>query len=147
MTRRGIVAATLFAAVASAQQNVQQAPGQTFQKNVIFSVNNPYPSGYVVAFLTVPVGKQLVIETVTFHGVATKTEPLHSLKLQTYVSPNHAAHEVVTTKRSFSATQDIYSAAQSTRIYADPGTGVTIWVLGDLSSGQLAVSGYLVDKP
>ena len=51
------------------------------------------------------------------------------------------------TKRSLGATQDIYSAAQSTRIYADPQPEVKIWVLGDLASGQLAVSGYLVDKP
>ena len=51
------------------------------------------------------------------------------------------------TKRSLGATQDIYSAAQSTRTYADSHPKVKIWVLGDLASGQLAVSGYLVDKP
>lgn len=105
----------------------------------------------------VPVGKQLVIETVTGSFLNTGSDSMPMVTLYTWVGGNPVGHYLSSTKAFQFQTQAgitdyVYQFTSSIRLYGDSGTSVFLraWLPNCISTSYtdqlyLTISGYLVD--
>ncbi|HTG95631.1 MAG TPA: hypothetical protein VL866_23725 [Pyrinomonadaceae bacterium] len=104
----------------------------------------------------VPLGKRLVIEFASINATIGRGEKLRAL-IRGGNGLTDADHAIVMSFQVPVAGQDIFVGAQQMRMYAEPGTTVTILVnrrdaadTGIVSANafiQTSISGYLVDVP
>lgn len=122
----------------------------------VFDVDNPafqpfqihFPLGTDSPQLTVPAGKRLVIEHVT--GNAFSSGDVFWMAVLTTAGGEFASHLFPMTKVGVAPSgNNVYVASAQTRIYADPGTNVSIQpdAIGPPSQRFSSISGYLVDVP
>jgi hypothetical protein len=119
---------------------------QPFQTMVVFNQQPGFNSSQV-DILTVPTGKRLVIEFVTVNTQLPSGQRAVSFQL---VPGGGAAFFLLVNEQPAAVNGDaIFRAAQSLRLYANPGTLVRINLGRSSSLGigqyQVAVSGYLED--
>lgn len=136
-------------------------PHSTSAKNsnaspVEFAPNTPFGETESGGFgepniITVPAGQTLVIETVSLQLDVTPS----GSQLEAFVNYTSGGKSVsVFVPLSFAYTQtsngfDTYTATQPVRLYADPGTSVTLTAFsptGSTGTLFLTLSGYLIGK-
>jgi hypothetical protein len=98
-----------------------------------------------------PAGKRLVIEYVSVRGsgAANDGNGFMQADISTTTNGEFASHRIPLTQDRVQDTH-FYEGAESTRIYADPGTPVQFSVAFQSTTGlfsRATVSGYLVDLP
>lgn len=126
-------------------RDVDSPARQPFQKGIAVTI--PAGTGFESAFFQVPAGKRLVIEYVSNDG---SSSPLQ-MRIATVVASEEVVHRFVTTRLENGIYSPIFVMSQQTRLYADPGTYVTVVLMtpGNQSASLfgVAISGYLVDVP
>ena len=131
-------------------RDVDNPARQPFQQDQVISIHAGTFGGD--ATFTVPKGKRLVIEFVSIHvSYPTGQKPTFAfLQVETANSnkfPNN--HNFVLTFQAPDLNSDVFAGASPTRLYADPGTTVTLSLRRNSSIGEglgsMSVSGYLVD--
>jgi hypothetical protein len=134
-------------------RDVENPARQPFQQELFLST----PDGLLGANdqFTVPSGKRLVIEFVSF----TMNWPAGQLTTRAFINVCNASGNACPVSfyvpASFQATEfggtDFFVASSPTRLYADPGSVVGVAVRRNVTAGTglatVAVSGYLVDAP
>jgi hypothetical protein len=103
-----------------------------------------------VNMYTVPSGKRLVIENVFAH-MRVLAGAFALVSVRTTVGGNAAGAEVPLAPQGTFGRESHFAATQNMRLYADPGTTVTITyarsVTDATGKATFGFSGYLVDKP
>jgi len=121
-------------------RDVDEGALQPFQVSVLAASNS---SGQQAAYFSVPAGKRLVIE-------------YYSAQAQDLQGGNGVGMTLGTSAGGVFAAYIVYVNAtttnqvtQTTRIYADPGTQVQVFVFGPGThcGGLITISGYLVNLP
>jgi hypothetical protein len=113
---------------------------------VFNQANMPLP------LVTVPTGKQLIIEFATVGAFLDSTCSMDAL-IQTTAGGTTALHQLVVTQQGLLGGSLIFAAAQPMRLYADPGTSVLGSVNRDGTScllgggAAMTISGYYVNIP
>jgi len=105
----------------------------------------------VVSF-AVPAGKQLVIENISATLECPIGQDITATQVKTVVNNVEAWHAVFVPKTgTFNNALNLYCGGQRVRVYADPGTTVTVLVLKNISQCQppcgttmVLISGYLL---
>jgi hypothetical protein len=134
-------------------RDVENPARQPFQQELFLST----PDGLLGANdqFTVPSGKRLVIEFVSF----SMTWPAGQVTTRAFINVCNASGNSCPASfylpASFQATEfggsEFFVASSPTRLYADPGTVVSAAVRRNVTAGTglatVAVSGYLVDVP
>jgi len=97
----------------------------------------------------VPANMRLVIENISGMIECHIEQELHGVDVKTRVNSVDAWHSVYVPRIGTKDNLSIYSGGQQTRVYADPGTTVTVLVHRDVSSGSIGInmvflSGYLL---
>ena len=97
---------------------------------------------------TVPTGKRLVIEFVTFAGNVNDGDPF-SGSIDTVVNGEQVRHYFQLHETHTQSGRHMFIDSQTTRIYADPGTDVFAGInfRGDEAFMDASISGYLLDMP
>ena len=99
---------------------------------------------------TVPAGKRLVIEYASYWA-SVGAGDLPFIQIMAAVGGPTIFYAVPVSKVGAQGGGDFFSGAQNLRVYANPGTDVTIQFDRNLSAtpatGRMAFSGYLVDVP
>lgn len=121
---------------------------QPFQAYRVFTESGTNVT--TASFGTVPAGKRLVIEYVSFTGQVPPGEHVELMDISTSVGGNGAQFQMLVNPQPDAVIGDaIFRASQTVKIYADPGTMVTSVVRRSSSAGTasygLSISGYLVD--
>jgi hypothetical protein len=129
---------------------VANPASQPFQAYVSFSIaSGSTSSGPIVLLGVVPPGKRLVIEYVTMLGESGSGKM--AAWISTTVAGVSAQHYLVLTEQGPLYGVPAFAASQPMRVYADPGTEVTGFVIRSdttgTADGNISVSGYLVDVP
>lgn len=116
-------------------------------------LNMDFPSGTNTRTLTafvVPDGKRLVLEYVSANA-SIPTGQLAQVRVSTSLGGMPVSHKLVMFRQLVTSGNDQFSAAQSLRLYADPGTPVQAQCARNSAAGtasaQFTFSGYLVDLP
>lgn len=107
----------------SAQQSSQPAGrSEPFQAEVSFTMTptQPLRNG---AKIFVPEGKRLVIEYATATTRMTSEQGLDQIQIRTTVNGTLVSHPILVTDRG----RGLWVAAQTVKIYADPGTAVDVF--------------------
>ena len=134
-------------------RDVENPARQPFQQELFLST----PDGLLGATeqFTVPSGKRLVIEFVSF----SMTWPGGQVTTRAFINVCNASGNSCPASSylpaSFQATEfggsEFFVASSPTRLYADPGTVVSAAVRRNVTAGEglatVAISGYLVDVP
>jgi hypothetical protein len=131
-------------------RDVDNPARQPFQIGFPFTMNSG--TEQVFQSITVPDGKRLVIEYVSMGSGSVPVGQHLFIILRTFVGGVGAFHYVAVTPQGRLAppnVADTFVASQPMRVYADPGTTVTIQMQRDSGYAacgpNLTVSGYLVD--
>ena len=114
---------------------------QYFQTELSINLNESFVG---VGTFKVPAGKELVIEYVSASGSVPAGESM------TYsVATGSVQHFIPAVQQVPDSYLTIFVAGQQTRLYADPGTTVTLGVIrtggGGTASATISISGTLVD--
>jgi hypothetical protein len=132
-------------------------PRQPFQKSITVTWTNG--SNYTADSFAVPTGKRLVIEMVSAEGTFEQTDnKLLAFSIGTTVNGAPAAYALpfIVQGASFSVPNSLhpyfyYAASQPVRLYADPGTPVSVKAFRALTTASggftMNISGYLEDIP
>ena len=131
-------------------RDVDNAARQPFQRFLVDQINpGESNAGSRISF-TVPEGKRLVIEYVSFIGVVPTGQKLR-VKVDAHAGGIGSHHLTLTNEGTFQGGTEDVKASQLTHFYADPGTDVFIGVARNSVNGTVginaSVSGYLVDVP
>ena len=132
-------------------RNVDEPARNAFQTGVHITIPHAQSSNF--APLAVPAGKRLVVEFVSVHG-----NVLHGRTLLVHVSASGdvgAVNHEIALNDPRPLGNDIYTASQPVRIYAEPNAGLVFRALhsGALSGPEIDsevsinISGYFVDVP
>lgn len=131
-------------------RDVDNPARQPFQMGFPFTMNSG--TQQVFQSFTVPAGKRLVIEYVSMGSGSVPVGQHLFIIITTTVGAVGAFHFVAVTPQGSIPppnAADTFVASQPMRVYADPGTTVTIQMQRDSADGacgpNLTVSGYLVD--
>jgi len=137
------------------QNNDARQPFQIGYSSVIIRNTEPF------RLAQVPQGKRLVIEHISFrfvvaHGTSNDI-PLVVANVETAAAGNRADHELMTVRAGHIVPgRDLFVVSEPLRLYADPGTTVSITMGLALPQPDpddtfgfitLAMSGYYVDVP
>lgn len=132
-------------------RNVDEGSRQPFHRQ--FSVALPAGEAGGEVTFTVPAGKRLVIEYASMRGSLLPGQTVF-VNIVTTVAAQDAFHTVVVADQGLYGAIHLVGAAQTTRIYADPGTVVRVQFVRDPSAGapghaafSMTLSGYRVDVP
>jgi hypothetical protein len=134
-------------------RDVDNPAQQPFQQDSVLST----PDGLLGAddTFTVPDGKRLVIEFVSFQG----SWPAGQATTRLFIGVCNSGGGTCQTRFFFAAISQgpdfggaaLFTASSPTRLYADPGTEVTVSVRRNAATGEglanVALSGYLVNVP
>jgi hypothetical protein len=99
---------------------------------------------------TVPAGKRLIIEYVSLYATLFTGQSLVFATLHSTGNNGNAYHRLPITGPTNDGGYDEFMVSQAIRMYADPGTPVTLRVRRSTSSGysldgDYAISGYFID--
>jgi hypothetical protein len=119
------------------------------------SANGVFGAGSVAAsgLIAVPAGKRLFIEYTSAFVVLPTGQNLHQISIATTVAGGTVQHQLTRSFSGphFSGTDDVFTSAQETRLYADGGSAVVFSAARNSTVGQgtltVTVSGYLEDLP
>jgi hypothetical protein len=106
------------------------------------------PGGEVL--VSVPAGKRLVIETVTFFGSIATTGGGITPVMDMRTNGVLMAHKIAAIPTGSTATTQYYLGTHAVRLYVDPGSGVVVRCFAQLAGNQFCsftISGYFVDVP
>lgn len=129
-------------------ENMDNPAYQPFQREIDWT-NDPTQMGGSGSFI-VPEGKRLVIEQISAQ-IGLAAGQAWAFSVSTTVNNTTASHRFIVTQSPITSGGDyqiVYYVDRLVRIYADPGTTVTVDVQNTLAGngrGWSAVSGYLVD--
>ncbi|MGB7068023.1 MAG: hypothetical protein WBD22_00835 [Pyrinomonadaceae bacterium] len=117
--------------------NLGLADGQDFILETIF---------------TVPVGKQLIIETVSARIELPTADIPHIVRVSTDpVDGSGGFHDILVLKQGERGTNSVFGGTHYIRAYADAGTRIKVTLVRssstDRADASINVSGYLVDVP
>ena len=122
---------------------------QPFHESVVLNlgVDDSNESG----FIFVPPGKRLVIEYASADALMPVGQRM-KIFIRTTLSGNPRDHFLVLYRQGAMSGFDNLTAGQEVRLYADPGTSVTIQAVRLASTGsgmtaKVTISGYFVDVP
>ena len=128
------------------ERDVDQPARQPFQRGV--SLAFPAGEGTANAEFTVPANKRLVIEYVSAR-ISLTDGTLHWFSVRTAAGSSTGTHYFASI--SIASLPNVYTISQQTRLYANPGSTVTIEARRIFNpdigadSGSATISGYLVD--
>jgi hypothetical protein len=123
---------------------------QPFQRNLVVLI--PPGQNNAVDQYSVPAGKRLVIEF-TSTSVTAPTGMKLWVRLQTFTGGVFSNYNLTSTLLANTAGTDFSVGSQTTRIYADPGSIVTLVVnvlgatAGPNTGAEVDLSGHFVDVP
>ncbi len=115
--------------------------------NGVFGVGSVSGSGLIA----VPAGKRLFIEYTSAFVMLPTGQNLHQISIATTVGGGTVQHQLARSFSGphFSGTDDVFTSAQETRLYADGGTAVVFSLARNSGAGSgtltVTVSGYLED--
>lgn len=129
-------------------RDVDNPARQPFQK--AFTVTLPAGTAFGTESFQVPAGKRLVIEYVSTIEDSS-TINLLELRIFTQLAASGVVHSFVATRVERGIYDPIFFISQQTRLYADPGTYVTVGFITPESNAEneifLTLSGYFVNVP
>ena len=131
-------------------RDVDNPARQPFQRFLVGALNEgEFNAGDPVS-ITVPSGKRLVIEYVSFIGLIPTGQKLR-VRVDAHAGGSASHHLTLSNEGSFQGGKEDYKASQLVRIYGDPETDVMFGVARNNGTGtcsfNISVSGYLVDVP
>lgn len=133
-------------------RDVDQPARQPFQRFIVKLLDVGESNAGDTVFFSVPTGKRLVIEFVTFIGGVPDGQNMR-VRIDCIGGGQSTAHHLTLTNDGpFDQGSDIfYKATQPMRAYADAGTTVYIRIIRNGTAGtsnsNLSLSGFLVDVP
>lgn len=126
-----------------AQQPIQKWAG---------TVQQPNNTATQLTLFTVPQGKRLVIEFVSFQGVVPQGQRISHCRLNTIVGNEiFNMFPVMTQLPDYVFGEAAFGASQTVKLYADQNTSVRVYFIRSGVSGtatlNASISGYLIDVP
>jgi hypothetical protein len=132
-------------------RNVDEGSRQPFQRP--FSVNLAPTESFGEATFTVPAGKRIVVEYASLRASLPPGQTVF-VNIVTTTAGQSAFHPVLISDQGMYGVLHLVGASHQTRIYADPGTTITVQFGRDPSAGApgganffMTLSGYRVDVP
>ena len=129
--------------VSNGQQPFQMTATNTITKGV---------SGNAKTIFTVPVGKRLVIETISTRAELASGDTPDRVEVLTNADSSTTYHELLVLKQGLDLSgHEVFVGTHYIRAYSEPGTNVVFQFtrsnISDYASGTVTITGYFVDVP
>ena len=146
----------VYAQFSSPMRDVDNGARQPVNFSASLVVNNGNQGGFNSTAVTIPAGKRLVIETISFLGLVTHGETGYgSIQVMagagTAAGATSATHIIPMVKLTTDPISDFLGGSVSLRMYADAGSTVSIFYQRGPAAGSedigVSITGYYVNLP